>query len=815
MFYSWLPMLLIVAGSLVVGRAVTRACGQEKWWGIEPAVGFALLMAVEGLLARVPGTRAALVAGLLLVAAVSAWILRKPRREDLPDSYLFWVAGLIAALLLTIPFWVTGHWGLLGMGYNNDLGLHLAWAEWLRSGFGTEPSNGYPLGPHGLVASLSAIPDFALGRVFIGQVAAIAVLTVMTAWAAVEPLGRWRRLIAALLVGLPYLMVSYFAQAAFKELATAMFLLAFVIALPRLTPLPAKRRLRAVTPLLILMLGIVFTYSFPGLAWPLAALLAWLLADPAFRARMRPAEIISSLKHPLVAAGLAGGLVLLAVLAFLGPFGFGDAFSEVAASDAFGPVSVLEGLGVWLTPDYRLAGNMDTPLPAVLGAISVLALLVALWWWRKQPRSPYPLAFLAAAFLYLVSLPWVGDYSLAKALVIASPLTMVVILTALFSGPRGGWKPSQGMDFGAWVTLAALFAVGAAASSLIVLRDASVSPPGHAEELGAFKKEVRGKSVLFADQDRFAPYYLSGAEVSVPLAEFPDPKVIENPKKPFQGDTGQGVIDFDSFDAETMQLFDYVITTSAGFQSKAPPFYQEADRTNSYILWKRVGEAVNRPILNEATLPARLVDCSGAGGQYFSTEVDGTATVMPQAVLALRDQWQPSPDLKLGESASLTLDLTPGFWWLSMQYFTPQGFTLTTDQGFKRVFKPAIDGQRLANQETGSNGQFWPAGVIEVKRAGPVTITVKAKDPTSVQRITGYSRSTKLGRVAAMNGLGRKKVAMNQICNQWVDYFRRVPISVFRQNDTRRLAADRRRAVRQARRFNRIEGVGLASSDQE
>ena len=52
MFYSWLPMLLIVAGSLVTGSAITRACGQEKWWGIEPAVGFAALMAVEGLLAR-------------------------------------------------------------------------------------------------------------------------------------------------------------------------------------------------------------------------------------------------------------------------------------------------------------------------------------------------------------------------------------------------------------------------------------------------------------------------------------------------------------------------------------------------------------------------------------------------------------------------------------------------------------------------------------------------------------------------------------------------------------------------------------------
>jgi len=744
---------------------------------------------------------------------LSAWVLRRPRRDDLPSSPLFWVAGLLAALVLTIPFAMTGHWGLLGMGYNNDLGLHLAWTEWLRSGFGTEPSDGYPLGPHGLTAALSFLPDFALGKVFIGQVMAIAVLTVMTAWAAVEPLGRWRRLLAALLVGLPYLMVSYYAQAAFKELAAAMFLLAFVIALPKLTPLPAEKRFRAIAPLLVLLLGIVFTYSFPGLAWPFAALLAWLLADPSFRTRVRPAAVWSWLRRPVIAISLVVGLGLLAVLAFLGPFGFGDAFSEVATSNAFGPVSVLEGLGIWLTSDYRLAGNLDTPVPAVLGAISVLALLVALWWWRKQPRSPYPLAFLACAFLYLVSLPWVGDYSLAKALVIAAPVTMVVILTALLSGPEGGWKPSQGMDFGAWVTLAALFIVGATASSLIVLRDASVAPPGHAVELGAFKKEVKGKTVLYADQDRFAPYYLTGAKVSVPLAEFPDPAVVENPKKPFQGDTGQGVIDFDSFDGESLQNFDYVITTSAGFQSEAPKFFEEVDHTNSYILWKRVDEAVNRPILGESTLPARLADCSSGGGKYFSTEVDGTATIFPKTVLALRDEWTPEADLEAGDSASMTLNLTPGFWWISMQYFTPRGFTLTTDTGFKRIFKPAIDGQRLANLETGSNGQFWPAGVIEVKKAGPVTLTVKSKDPSALQRLTGYARTTKLGRVAAMNGLSRRKVAMGQMCGQWVDYFRRVPISLYRQNDTKKKAADRQRLIRESRAFNRVQGTGLNSGD--
>jgi len=813
MLATWIISLTIVAASVAVGRAITKVCGRESWSGIEPAVGYAALMTVEGLLARIPGTREALIAGLVALAVFTVWALRRPGRADLPGSPLVWGAALVAVALCSIPFAVSGKWGLLGMGYNNDLGLHLAWAEWLRSGFGTEPSDGYPLGPHGLAAALSFFPGAGLGTAFIGQVMAIVALTVMTGYAAVERLGRWRRLLAAVIVGLPYLMASYYAQAAFKELAAAMFLLAFVIMLPRIAPPPATRRWSAAAPAIVLMAGIVFTYSFPGLAWPLAALAAWLIADPAFRHAARPAAVWAQIRRPVVAVSVLGFLALLAVLAFLGPFGFGDAFSEVATSDAFGPVSVLEGLGLWLTSDYRLAGTQDTPVPALLGAISVLALLVSLWWWRKQPRSPYPLAFLASALIYLVSLPWVGDYSLAKALVIASPVTMVVILTALLSGPAGGWKPSQGMDFGAWVTLTALFVIGAFASSFLVLRDASVAPEGHARELSAFREILDGKTVLYADQDRFAPYYLAGARVSVPLAEFPDPRVLENPKKPFQGDGGQGVIDLDSFDAETLGHHDYVITNAAAFRSGEPPFLEEVARTRSYILWKRVDEAVNRPILSELTLPARLADCSYGGGKYFSTEVEGTATILPPTILALRDEWSPAPDLAPGESASLTLDLTPGTWRLSLQYFTPQGFVMTTDQGFEHGFRPAIDGQRLANMDTGANGQFWPAGAIEVKRAGPVTFTVKANEPTRLQRLTGYSRKTKLGRLAVTKAAGRERVAMNQICNQWVDYFRRVPVSTFRGNDTPAKAKRRQRQVAEGRRFNRVQGDGVIGND--
>ena len=771
---TYLIMVVIIGLSLLIGRAVTMATGRERWTGLEPAVGLAVLMTVEGLLARLPSPKVTTVVGLIIVVLASLWVLRKPGR-DWPKSAGFWISTAIAVVIVSIPFFISGHWGLLGMGYNNDLGLHLAWAEWIRSGFGTEPTTGYPLGPHALSAALSHLPGVELGPAFVGQVMAIAVLTVMTAFSAVSSLTSWRRVIAACLVGIPYLIASYYAQAAFKELAAALFLLAFTMALPQVTPLPAgsRAKLNALKPLILLLLGIIFTYSFPGLAWPFAVAIAWCLADPGIRSKLRPASLWQLLKKPLVAIGAVVTLGIIAVLAF-GPLGFGDSFSEVAGSNTFGPVSAVEAFGVWLTPDYRLGGFDHTPLPGLMGAISIAAMVVALLWWRKQPRSVWPFAFFACVALYVVSLPFVGDYSLAKALTIASPIVMLVILVALLNGPTGGWKASQGVESAGWVMLTAVFVVLAAASSLVVLRDAAVSPPGHAAELTAFRKYIDGKSVLYADQDRFAPYYLSGADVGFPLTEFPDDRVIQNDKKPFQNRYGQSIIDWDSFDPETFQNFPYVVTTRAGWQSRTPPFYEEIAHTNSFALWRRTGPAFGRPIMPENLMPAKQVNCQNEGGKYYTTQVDGTAFAFRKTVIGRRNQWLPGSDLAPGDAATMTLDLAKGKWKVSVEYFSPNGIRLTADTGdYGRNIPAALDGQRLSNLESSSYGQYWPAGIIDVKKPGPVAFTAKAKDPTLLQKISGYSRKARMGRLVVTQVGGREKIPLSKACGHWVDFFRR------------------------------------------
>jgi hypothetical protein len=391
----------------------------------------------------------------------------------------------------------------------------------------------------------------------------------------------------------------------------------------------------------------------------------------------------------------------------------------------------------------------------------------------------YPVAFVACGIFYLMSLPWVGDYSLAKALVISSPIVMVVVLTALLSGPPSkrdsaaapGSAAGGRAAVAGWFAFATAFVLLASASSLLVLRDASVPPPGRAGELVAFQEQVAGSKVLYADQDRFGPYYFPGADVSLPLEDFPEPDVTEDRRKAFEGDRGQSTIDFDSFDAETLNSHDFVVTTAAGWTSKAPPAFELVGETSAFKLWRRTGEVLDRPNLDEAPLPARLIDCTTDGGRYYSG-IDGRAVLMPEAVLGRVDEWIPGNELAPGESAAQILDLEPGTWRVSIQYFAPVRLKLTAP-GLERKLAPAIDGQRLSNQQTAGFGQFWPAGRVEVSRAGPVEFKVETAEPSFIQRVTGSSPKTKLGRIVLMRTGARETVPMSQICDRWVDFFRR------------------------------------------
>ncbi|HEX8752487.1 MAG TPA: hypothetical protein VF731_03645, partial [Solirubrobacterales bacterium] len=658
MIGTYASAALICAASLLVGRAILSLAGRRSWSWLEPAVGFAAILTVTGVLARAPGhgTSATLgAAALVLLAAAVAYGRPYSGRGALRAGV---PVAVLVLLALAIPFAVSGRWGLLGVGFNNDLGLHLAWAEWLRSGFGPAPDAGYPLGPHGLAVAVAAVPGIGLGQAFVGEIVAIGLLTGLTALAVLSDLGPVRRMLAASMVAVPYLAASYFAQGAFKETAEALFVLAFAVYLVAPGALPTGRWPRAwfFLPPLALAGGAFFVYSFAGLAWPVAILAVWALSLPEVRRALRPRTVLRFLLRPLTLLAIVVLAALAVAVTVAGPFGFAHTFDKVAGSSTYGPVSPLEALGIWPASNYRLEAEGGAHLTGLDGTIAILALLVGVAWWVRRRETTIPLALGGGALLYLASLPSSGDYSQAKALMIIAPLAMLVVvrpLVAEFPGRRRNSERTSSRIAGetavsargaalvrvGWAALAMVFFAGAAYSSFLALRDAPVGPPGHGAELKAFLPILHGKSVLYAGQDRYAAYDLLGADTHVPLVEFPDPEVSPNPEKPFDTGDAYSPIDFDSFSRGTLDRFPYVITSRGAWNSQAPPNFQRVASTPSFVLWRRTGPTPeNRHVLLEGTEAAASAGCASPEIRILLSR-PGRASLFPGAVIGPKSAW--------------------------------------------------------------------------------------------------------------------------------------------------------------------------------
>ena len=798
MIGTYVSAALICVASLLVGRALLIVAGRDAWSWLAPAAGFGAILTATGVLARAPGHGSSATLGLALLIVLAAAIVflaggpkgqpgddesprqrRRAWREGLP-------VALVVVLVLSIPFAITARWGLLGVGFNNDLGLHLAWAEWLRGGAGPTPEPGYPLGPHGLAVAIAAVPRIGLGQAFVGEIFAIGVLTGLTALGALRDLGPGRRLLAATLVAVSYLGASYFAQGAFKETAEALFVLAFAVGLfgidrgrgdenrdmsVEIGPSAGSwAALRFSLPFLALAGGIFFVYSFAGLAWPVAGLALWSLTLPAVRTALAPRLLPRLLLRPAVLAGVALLAGLGALVTLVGPFGFVHGFNKVAGTNTYGPVSPVEALGVWPASNYRLDAPGDPQLSALAGAVGALAVALGALWWARRRELAAPLALAACALLYLASLPFSGDYSQAKALMIGAPLAMLVAIRPLLAEVRSGQTPSsaRGARLG-WAVLAVAFVGGAAYSSFLALREAPVGPSGHGGELRAFLPIVHGKPVLYAGQDRYAAYELLGADVHVPIVEFPDPEVSENPEKPFDTGDAYSPIDFDSFSRGTLDRSPYVVTGRAAWNSEAPPGFRRVAATPSYLLWERTGEAPeNRHVLLEGTDAGARAGCASpeirillAGG--------GRASLFGTPAIGRKEAWDESNVLGVGETASQALELPAGRWRLSLQYFSPFELTLSAP-GFREELIAALDGQRPNTISLANDGQFWPAGEI-VSRGGRVRFEIAAAEPTTLQRLSGYAGKAQVGSLVAVPAGPRRTVPLAEACDGWIDWY--------------------------------------------
>jgi len=512
---TYSAVLAVCGASLAIGQAAVGLCGGRSWSWLSPAVGLALVCAVCWGTVRLPGDGTSSAIAVLGLTVASAVYLRGRMEGGGKALHAGWPVALGALLASSLPFVVEGHFGILGTSFNPDMSQHLLAADRVADGQASELlRQGYPLGPHAIVVALNKSLGIGLVQGFGGLSVAVAILACLTALAAFSSLGPIPRTAGPLLVGLAYVVASYFAQGAFKETMQALFVLAFALSLREATRSGAELPLRFV-PGALLAVGSVYTYSFPGLIWLIGAAVIWALAETV---RAQTASPVGGPLGPSPLRATALALLLFAVL--IAPeiprtidFKQFETFDPngPGLGNLFGQVSPFEALGIWPSGDFRLAPG-DGAVPAFvyyLGIALALALLargVVRCWRRRETAILAALG--AAALAYAAARTGGTPYTAAKAIEVAAPLVALTILLPLLAEVE--WRLGRNMsdqvahgrpgvamrDKSALVLAALALVLAAGACSLLALANAPVGPTSYSASLTELRPLLAADSTL-------------------------------------------------------------------------------------------------------------------------------------------------------------------------------------------------------------------------------------------------------------------------------------------------------------------------------
>jgi hypothetical protein len=483
MIGTYVATFAVCGSALAIGQAAIALCGARSWSWLSPAVGLALLCAICWGTVRLPGDGVVSALAVLALSAASAIYLWKRVEGGEGALRLGLPVAVVALAAASLPFAVEGHFGILGTGFDPDMSQHLLSADRLAHGAGSQLLHqGYPLGPHAIVVALNKGLGVGLVQGFDGLAIAIAVLAPLTALAAFDEAAPLRRAAGALVVGLAYLVASYFAQGAFKEAMQALFVLAFALCLREVARGPDWRGvpLRFV-PAALVAVGSVYAYSYPGLVWLVATAVLWPVAErllsrvPAMGPGALRAGLLALLAFAILVAPELGRMIDFRHFETFNPSGPG-------LGNLFGQISPAEALGIWPSGDFRLTPGAGA-VPALgyyLGAAFAAILLVygfILCWRRREFALLSGLA--AVAGVYAIARVGGTPYTAAKAVVIAAPLVSAVILVPLLRRPIG-----------------VLYLLAAGGCSLLALANAPVGPTSYSPALTGLRPLVASGSTL-------------------------------------------------------------------------------------------------------------------------------------------------------------------------------------------------------------------------------------------------------------------------------------------------------------------------------
>jgi hypothetical protein len=740
-----LSALITCIASLALGQAALRICGASRWSWMAPPVGIAILMLLATPARYVPGraTTAAVVIALLTVASL-VWCVRAA--EHRPPLFGLVVAAPVALFAL-VPFIVAGRSGTLGVGFDNDMAAHMAWVEAYMSQAVAQISplpGSYPLGPHAVVAALSSGLGIRVDMAFAGFTFALPVLTAWTALHALRRPTRWGQLLVATVVGMPYLVAAYYGQGAFKEVLQAQLVLAVALWLEH--PVPAAGRWRW-APLALLVAGTLSVYSAAGLPWPAAFFGLWLVVRTAIRIYHDGVRTVAAeLRRQLLGVAVAVGVLLVVLVPEL-PRIMDFAKFKIPKSNLgnlAGPLSKWEAFGVWNNRDFRLGASP----PFEGGMWTAFALMLVLFgvvWSLRRGRWMLPAAAVASYLIWVFSAHTQSPYVAAKALVILSPL--LLLLAALPLAERSQHMPVE------WLVIAPILAlvllVRVSDSSARALRISPVGPTSHLVQLRELRQELHGKPTLFLGNDDFIAWELAGVKVWAPVIGF---QVLPIP--PQKGWSYGWTLDIDSVDVSAINASDWVITTRDAAQSALPPQLHLVRTTSDFELWRRTGVVAPRQILNEGPNPGATLDCRTRAGRALIRNGGKAGVRRPPVTVSVPGVIPP------GETITVPLSLSPGAWDLETSYVSSRQVTVSGLGGVLRRMPANLD----------RPGPRWPIGRVVVPPSGSLTLTIHAAAGWFT-RLTPAEAGAYMQTIVATPVGTERVVPLRTACGRYVDWY--------------------------------------------
>jgi hypothetical protein len=757
---AYLVALLIVGSAAILGAAVCRACDAGS--GIAPAAGLAFAMALAVLFVRLPGgaTVAAIVCALA-IAAAAIWLVR---HGGFGLDWAAVAASGVAGLLTTLPFLSAGRVELPGMSLNNDTAVHMLWAEGLRSDLMRDlyPSNpGYPLGPHGLLATIAQGTGLDMDTALTGLLIAMPMLFALVAAHILRGVPALLRIPAAGFVGMTYLAAAWFGQGAFKEPMLALLVLGFAVGVGELLARDRRPRALAVVPVGLVAAASLLTYSYLAIAWlGLAAGLCIFLTAIARRAR--PRGLATAVGWAVVPTLIGAVAALVAVapelprlwsyLRAIGASPTGGIAQEDIGNLA-GPLPLSEALGIWPTGDFRFPPPVDSFMLSELKLLVLVAAVVGAAWllWRRRDAGLVS-ALGAAAIVVFLSNRGQSPYVTAKALVVLSPFVMLVALRALLPErlPR---VPGRSLALaGARIAVAAVLVAAGLWSSQLVLRGSPVASAEQRDQLAELRERVADGPTLFLGVDDYAGWRLRGMPVGYSGVGFPAPvTAATRAEKPYEYGSP---IDWDSFDPETLDRFRYVIAPRGAYQSQPPPNFRRIASTELFEAWRRTGPTAPRETLDPPTAPLAVLDCAGDPKARRLSRRPGVAAVAAPPIPVSGGL----PPLGAGAAVSFPVTLPRGEWRLAASYTSITPVRLQIGSRAVHELPP----------NTGRPGVWWPAGTLRSDGAKR-TMTVVAERESRLSR-NAFPASVS-GIVAVRPG-ARRIVPLRRACGRLVDWYR-------------------------------------------